>query len=151
MPLIVHRIGRSLGIAAILTTALLTSPALSPRAHAIIGGCGGDPIVILSNGTTIDLSTTAGADASAVRRIAYTLHAPAGTTMVSVTSLGVRETLSFHADNSPGDYNTVTRVDASTSNAPATTTTAVVPLLGVPMTGSVTGTTNEDLRIELAS
>lgn len=141
---------RPLGAAALLSAGLLASPLLTPQAHAIIGGCGGDPIVVLSNGTALDLSTTADTDASTVRQIAYTPHAPAGTWMVSVTSLGVGETLSFRADNTPDAYDTVTRVDASTAGAAVTTTTTAVPLRGVPATGAVTGTTNENLRISLA-
>ena len=68
--------------------------------------------------------------------------------MVSVTSLGVDETLSFRADNTPDAYATVTRVDASTAGAAVTTTAG--PPLGVPATGAATGTTNENLRISLA-
>jgi len=150
MVCITRRMVRPLGGAALLSAGLLASPLLAPHAHAIIGGCGGDPIVVLSNGTILDLSTTANTEASTVRQIAYTLHAPAGTWMVSVTSLGVDETLSFRADNTPGAYDTVTRVDASTSGAAVTTTTTAVPLLGVPATGAATGTTNENLRISLA-
>ncbi len=150
MVCITRRMVRPLGGAALLSAGLLASPLLAPHAHAIIGGCGGDPIVVLSNGTILDLSTTANTEASTVRQIAYTLHAPAGTWMVSVTSLGVDETLSFRADNTPGAYATVTRVDASTSGAAVTTTTTAVPLLGVPSTGAATGTTNENLRISLA-
>lgn len=146
-----RRGGRPLRVAAILTAGLLVSPLLAPRAHAIIGGCGGDPVVVLSNGATIDLSTTADTDAANVRQITYTLHAPAGTSLVSVTSLGVREVLYFDADNGPGVYDSVTRVDASTRDATATTTTSVVLPGGVPMTGSATGNTDENLRILLGS
>jgi len=145
-----QRLGRPLGAAALLSAGLLASPLLTPQAHAIIGGCGGDPIVVLSDGTTLDLNATADTDASTVRQIAYTLHAPAGTWVVSVISLGVDETLSFRADNTPNTYDTVTRVDATTAGAAVMTTTTVVPLLGVPATGSATGTTNENLRISLA-
>lgn len=141
---------RPLGGAALLSAGLLASPLLTPQAHAIIAGCGGDPIVVLSNGTALDLSTTANTDASTVRQIAYTLHAPTGTWMVSVTALGVNETLSFRADNTPDAYDTVTRVDASMAGAAVTTTTTAVPVVGVPATGSATGTTNENLRISLA-
>ncbi len=111
MPPMLWRRSRPLRVAALLTAGLLAGPPLAPHAHAIIGGCGGDPIVVLSDGTTIDVNATTDADASAVRRIVYTLHAPAGTRVVSVTSLGVRETLSFVADNAPGRYDTITRVD----------------------------------------
>ena len=145
-----QRLGRPLGGAALLSASLLASPLLAPRAHAIIGGCGGDPIVVLSNGTALDLSTTATTDASTVRQIAYTLHAPVGTQVVSVIALGVRETLSFRADNTPHTYSTVTRVDASTPDAAVTTKTTVIPLLGLPATGAATGSTNENLRISLA-
>ena len=140
---------RPLGAAALLSAGLLASPLWAPQAHAIIAGCGGDPVVVLSNGTTLDLSTTADTDASTVRQIAYTLHAPTGTWMVSVTALGVNETLSFIADTTPDAYDTMTRVDASMAGAAVTTTTTAVPLRGVPATGAVTGTTNENLRIAL--
>jgi len=145
----IRRLVRPLGGAALLSTGLLASPVLTPHAQAIIAGCGGDPVVVLSDGTTLDLNATADTDASTVRQIAYTLHAPAGTWVVSVTSLGVRETLSFRADNQPHSYDTLTRVEASTRAAVTTTTTAV-PLLGVPATGAATGSTNENLRISLA-
>jgi len=147
---ITRRLVRPLGGAALLSVGLLASPLLAPRAHAIIGGCRGDPVVVLSNGTALDLNATADTDASTVRRIAYTLHAPVGTQVVSVTSLGPRETLSFLADNAPHTYDTVTRVDATTAGAAVTTTTTAVPVVGVPATGSATGTTNENLRISLA-
>jgi len=145
-----RRLVRPLGGAALLSSGLLVSPLLAPHAQAIIAGCGGDPVVVLSDGTTLDLNATADADASTVRQIAYTLHAPTGTSVVSVTSLGVRETLAFRADNTPHTYDTVTRVDASVSDAAVTTTTTVIPLRGVPATGSATGATNEDLHISLA-
>ena len=130
---------------------LVSSPARSwrRRANAIIGGCRGDPIIVLSNGTALDLSATADTDPSKVGQIAYTLHAPSGVWVVSVTSLGPKETLSFLADNTPYTYDTVTRVVASTSGAAVTTTTIVIPLLGVPMTGSAAGATNENLRVSL--
>ncbi len=150
MPRSTPRLGRPLGAAALLSAGLLVSPLLTSQAHAIIAGCGGDPVVVLSDGTTLDLNATADTDASTVRRIAYTLHAPAGTWVVSVTALGVRETLSFLADTTPHTYGTVTRVDATTAGAAVTTTTTAVPLLGVPATGAATGTTNENLRISLA-
>jgi len=145
----IRRLVRPLGGAALLSAGLLASPVLTPHAQAIIAGCGGDPVVVLSDGTTLDLNATADTDASTVRQIAYTLHAPAGTWVVSVTALGVRETLSFRADNQPHSYDTLTRVEASTRAAVTTTTTAV-PLLGVPATGAATGSTNENLRISLA-
>ncbi len=147
----VQRGGRPLCVAALLTTGLLLGPLLTPDAHAIIGGCGGDPIVVLSNRVTIDLSTVANDSAPDVRRIVYTLRAPVGTRVVSVTALGVREVLRFDADNGPGRYDTVTRVDASTAHVAVTTTTSVVPLGGRPATGSATGATQENLHIHLVS
>ncbi len=147
---ITRRMVRPLGGAALLSAGLLVSPLLAPRANAIIGGCRSDPIVVLSNGTALDLSASADIDPSTVRQIAYTLHAPSGTWLVSVTSLGPRETLSFLADNTAQTYDTVTRVDASMAGAAVTTTTTVIPLLGVPATGSAAGATNENLRISLA-
>jgi len=47
-----------------LGAALALSPFLpgtAHTAHAAIGGCAGDPVVVLSNGATIDLSAVADA------------------------------------------------------------------------------------------
>jgi len=46
-------------------------------AHAAIG-CRSDPIVVLSNGVTLDLSATIYDDSSDVQQVNYTLQAPAG-------------------------------------------------------------------------
>jgi hypothetical protein len=131
LPSSLCRRGRPLCVAALLTAGLLAGPPLAPQAHAIIGRCAGDPIVVLSDGATIDVSATSNAEASAVCQIAYTLHVPAGTRVVSVTALGVRETLSVVADNAPGRYDTLTRVDASGPDGAMTTMTSGTPLVGV--------------------
>ena len=61
---VTRRLVRPLGGAVLLSTGLLVSPLLAPHAQAIIAGCGGDPVVVLSDGTTLDLKATANTDAS---------------------------------------------------------------------------------------
>ena len=137
--------------AALLAAALLAGVAPASRVHATIGGCAGDPIVTLSNGTSVDLSATVADDLSDVAQIVYTLHAPAGSSVTSVTSIGPKEVLRFVADNPPGVYDSATRVSTYTAAGVAVTaTTTVVPVGAVPATGSASGRDNETLLVRLA-
>jgi len=138
--------------AAIALSSLL--PGTTHTAHAAIGGCAGDPVVVLSNGATVDLGVVADASASDVQQIVYDLHAPAGTTIVGVISLGPLETLHFYADNGPTTYDTVTRVMAPASHSAVTATASVAAplsaLSGPTATASATGTDNQNLPLHLS-
>ncbi len=146
----IHFVKRPVRIAALLAGGLLVSSVAAPHAHAIISGCGGDPVVTLSDGTVVDLSATADVDGSAVRQITYTLHAPAGTSVIAVASLGVKEVLRFEPDNVPNTYDSVTRVDAPGTRVTATTITSVASATGILLgSGMKTGATNEDLALRV--
>jgi hypothetical protein len=82
------------------------------QAHAGFSSCQGDPVVSLSNGVVLDLSVSLDISASSVNQIVYTVHAPKGTKVVSVTytagSLQNKEVLNFVADQQSEQYLTDT-------------------------------------------
>lgn len=141
---------RSPRVAALLVAASLVSPLFAPQAHAIIGGCRGDPVVTLSNGTVVDLTTTVDDTLSDVRQIAYTLHVPPGVFAVAVVSLGPEETLQVVDDNPAQTYDDDTWVDTATTGVSARADMTIVPLIGLPATGSDTGTDHTTLSVHIA-
>jgi hypothetical protein len=79
-----HRKFTTRGLALLLSVMLGTMiPVL--QAHASLHSCEGDPVVTLSNGVVLDLSVHLDIDASFVDQVVYTVHAPQGTTVTSVT------------------------------------------------------------------
>jgi hypothetical protein len=136
-------------VAAFVGAGLLVSSFCAPRVHAHIGGCAGDPVVVLSNGDSLDLSTFVDDSLSDVRQINYTVHVPAGVREVVVLSLGPTETLQVVDDNPSGTYDTTTWVDTATMGVGATATTTIVSPLGLPLgllgAGSVSGTDHTPL------
>lgn len=94
--------------AGVFAAGLLASLLGAPHhAHAATG-CRSDPIVVLSNGTVLDLSAAIGADVSTVAQIGYTLHAPAGSTIARVVStdgdVQYNEQFTLRTDNPAGCY-----------------------------------------------
>jgi hypothetical protein len=120
-------------------------------AHASLGVCNGDPVVVLTNGVTIDLNAVIQDDLSDVRQVVYTLHAPRGTGVVSVvyTSglLGPKEVLRFYADNLPDTYDTATTVSTYASGITVKASTTAVPALGLPAGASNSGYVQQDLHV----
>jgi hypothetical protein len=122
-------------------------------AHASLGGCNGDPVVVLSNGVTIDLNASISDNLSDVQQVVYTLHAPGGTSVVSVvyTSglLGPKEVLRFYSDNLPSTYDTSTRVSTYSTGITVTTSTSVVPVTGLPASAWTSGYNQQNLRVSV--
>ncbi len=118
------RLSRRLLLApAILATSLLAGAFAPHAAHAAMGvGC--DPIVVLSNGRTIQMAATIGVtDPSVIGSIPWQLHAPVGTSVVSVTyndGVSAKEKLQFTADQPAGTYQTSVMVKASVNGASVT-------------------------------
>lgn len=124
--------------AASLLASLLGAP---HHAHAA-AGCRSDPLVVLSTGTILDLSAVIGADVSTVARISYTLHAPAGTSVVKVIStdgdVQYKEQFTLRTDNPTGVYGV--QVQVQTTPQPGTPPPLVVATIegGYAMTLGVT-------------
>src|SRR4029079_4822539 len=89
-PLSMHkttRLGRN-NICALLLLLLVGTLSLVGSAGAAIRGCRGDPIVTLSDGTTVQMTVDVAADVGNVTRIVYTLHTPAGSSVKNIAYTG---------------------------------------------------------------
>jgi hypothetical protein len=106
-------------------------------AHAAIGACRSDPIVLLSDGTTVQLYSDIYDAPSSVTTVSYVLHAPIGTTVLNVSypsdmATAIPETFQLIADATDATYHATTFVaDANgkvkiTTYAIATASTGVV-------------------------
>ena len=85
---------------------LLVYALAAPAARAAVV-CRADPVVTLSNGVTLDLQISVQDTLSDVQHVAYTLHGPAGTTLVSVSypdGTGSISSVQYVADNNTGNY-----------------------------------------------
>ena len=118
-----------------LLLGLAMSEAFAPISEAAVGGCRSDPIVVLSDGTILDVSADIGTAVSNVREIYYVVHGPRGVKLVSAIStptLGFqgKETFTYYADAAPNQYITETLVQTTYNqvNVTAHTTFANVTL-----------------------
>jgi hypothetical protein len=122
---------RALG-AALLAAGLLATGTATPAAHAALVRCSSDPILVLSNGVQVQMTSSYQGDASTVTMITYTLHAPSGTTLKSVTYTGGllagKETVVLDADQSAHGYSMDTYVNASTVGAGVSVSNKISPM-----------------------
>jgi hypothetical protein len=97
-------------------------------ASAAVSGCRADPIVWLSNGTSLRMTVSIAADVSQVQMITYTVHAPRGLTVKSIVYTGgalqAKERVVMLFDRTSG-YVIETRVDLGKTVASVTATAAV--------------------------
>lgn len=143
---------RVLLVAAVLAAGLLLAPSQSPRASAYISGCDTDPVLVLSNGMTLALTTHINDSAGDINAIVYTVHAPAGVSLDRVHSWGrLRrvETLLYFADNAAHTYGTHTVVTAGVDGVGVTATATLKWGDDVVASGSATGQGGQDLYVEL--
>ena len=94
--MLLMKVGKFWNVAAIaLIAALVLTLGVAPNpAAAGRSGCRADPVITLTNGTQIQIVTGIATDISDVQSIVYTVHAPAGSRVLSVvytySLLGVR-------------------------------------------------------------
>src|SRR4051794_28963160 len=81
------RVRQLLTIGGLLLGVLLSLQS-AEQAAAIVKACRGDPKVYLSNGTKVTMTASIAADASQVKLVTYTLHAPHGTSVDTVVYTG---------------------------------------------------------------
>jgi len=136
----------------VVVTTLALSLGQGLPARAEISGCMSDPVALLSNGVTVDLSAAINDVATDVAQVTYTLHAPVGTSVVgwsiSTGPLGPKETFQFYADNVPNTYNTTTLVSTLTPHISAVATTQAVSALARAR-GSRAGWNAQPLRVQV--
>src|SRR5438270_10644123 len=105
------RVARRAVFAGSLLLLLVVPGSLRPRlAMAGLVGCRSDPVVLLSNGSALDLSADIGDAQSDVQRVDYAVHVPAGIRIVAVLNtdglIGLAETFHFSSDNPTRQFNT---------------------------------------------
>ncbi len=132
------------GLAAFLAVTVATP------ARAALGVCGGDPVVVLSDGAVVDLDAVVNTSLSDIRGIAYTLHAPAGTVVVAIMSLGPQQTLDVINDTAPRTYTSVTTVATMGGPVGATAITTVTLTGGIIHTASIAGQSGQPLALRLS-
>ncbi len=114
-------------------------------AHATLRACRADPIVWLSNGESVQMTTAIAADAADVRKITYTLHVPEGLEATKIVYTGgaltSKEEVVFVADMLPGQYSTDTVVTMRQKGVSVTATTGTSGIYR----DEVTGLSNEHL------
>lgn len=88
---------------------ILVAFQLPGTASAAYVACGGDPILHLSDGSTLSVATIIGTDVSFVKSVIYTVHTPHGVKLQSVDWIGdpallAKESLVFHDDAQVNQY-----------------------------------------------
>lgn len=110
------RVRRPLLAMAFVCAGLVCGHLSSGAAHAVLAGCNTDPVVVLSNGVTVQMTGAITTDVSNLTAVIWTLHIPAGTSVVSVTyddNVSYKESLKYWADNLPNTYDGSVQVSTS--------------------------------------
>ncbi len=117
-----------------------------PTTASAVTACRSDPVVVLSNLKTLDLSATISDGSSDVKSVTYTLHAPRGTFVLAFVPtdalVGRVEHFVFYSDNQSNHY-TVTTYASTGTRVPVTA--SVLNILGA--SGRVSGYSNQDLTV----
>jgi hypothetical protein len=131
-----------------LVAALAALFAVSAPAYAAASVCRTDPVVILTDGTSIDISASINTSLFNLQHVTYTVHAPAGSRLLAVVHTpnlpGTTESFQFYDDGPADQIQTDTIVTTSTSNVGVTATT----IIGLRLR-SVSGMANEHLVVQL--
>src|SRR5687768_16693580 len=118
--------------------------------------CRSDPVVILSNGVTMDISADISTWPWRVQRVDYILHGPADVELVlavgTPTWLTSQETFTYYADQEAGEYHIETIVHTNQGNASVTANTILLSALGLQLDGeSVPGSEGQVLHAYLTT
>ena len=145
-----HHLTQVLITVGVLLVFLVATTPWSPVANAAFEGCRADPIVYLSDGTTLIVTVDIGTDASNITLIGYSIHVPRGVKMLDVEhtdppGFAGKAQFSFKDDARPNEYMTDTIVQLkSLKGIPIVATTTRNKLTKV-----VSGVNGEHLRATL--
>ena len=143
---------RPLVVSTLAAVALNALPVPPRLAHAQLAGCQSDPVLLLSNGTEIDLHASIDDSSDDVQQVTYMVHAPAGTRLVIETpgALGPKEAVQYAADQGLGHYTTTTVVDTGSGGVTVTATTQALAAGSVTAAlATVSGVSHQRLSISL--
>ncbi|HKP51243.1 MAG TPA: hypothetical protein VJ183_01180 [Chloroflexia bacterium] len=148
-----HRRTRNIIVVLVLFIALLGTVVAPGTTRAARGGCRGDPVMVLNDGTVIDILTDIGTEVWNVQRIEYIVHAPVGSRLVTTAYtnglLGIVERMTFLADAPGNRYTVDVVIYTATRNINVRATTTVVRLLGLDRE-SASGMDRQHLIMQLA-
>lgn len=135
---------------------LASGLAQSTSAHAQLAACRSDPVVTLSNLAVIDLQAGISDSLSDVKSVTYVVHGPKGTSKLAVvntdTLIGLKESVSYVADDSSGTYDVYTTVYTGQSGVAVTAYTTVVSPLGLTLSSpTVSGKSGQTLHTHVGS
>src|SRR4051794_23459175 len=104
-------------ICLLLAGLAITEP-LAPTLDAAAAGCRADPIIILSDGTILDVTADIDTAVSNVQAIHYVVHGPRGVKLlskISTPTLGFagKESFVYYDDAAPEQYITETLVQTT--------------------------------------
>jgi hypothetical protein len=133
-------------VAVTAIVAFATSAFGGATAQAALGPCRSDPVVVLSNLKTMDISALIQGTSSDLKSVTYTLHVPPGVRPLVVIPtdglVGQVEHFAWHADQPSGSY----AVDTYASTG--TTVPVTASVIGVlAASGTATGTSNEAITV----
>jgi hypothetical protein len=121
----------------LLLLALVFALALPTAAQARILACRSDPVVILSNGTILDLQAEVSTLLVNVRQVHYELHVPVGVTAIAWIHtpawLTSQETFTIIADQPANTYSASARAITRDGDATVTTHLILLSALGVKL------------------
>ncbi len=114
--------------------------------------CRSDPVVILSNGMTLDIGASISTLPWQVTEVHYELHVPRGVSLIlaihTPTWLTSQETFTLIADQPARSYNVVTTVRTNVGNATVSADTILVSALRLRLGGySATGMEGQRLSV----
>ena len=142
-----HRAARLLVLASLC--AVILTGLSQTAAFAKLVACRSDPLVLLSDGTLVDVSADIETLPFRVTEVHYTLHIPEGLTPILVvhtpTWLTTTETFTIFSDMPANRYSSETTVSTLASSVGVTARMLVN--LG---TGQASGVSGQSLRIDLA-
>jgi hypothetical protein len=136
---------------AVLSVGLLAGSLTAHDAHAEIVGCRTDPVVLLSNGTELDLSAAIDDSSADVQQVTFALHVPTGVRVIAYVegSLGAKESWQAYGDNTAGNYDVITTARTATPGAGVQATTQALGLIGVTLI-TVGGQANQPLSVHFS-
>jgi len=134
-----------------LLLVILTIFMLSGAVHAELL-CRSDPVVILSNGVTLDIGATISTLPWKVREVHYELHIPRGVFMLvaihTPTWLTSQETFTVYSDQDSNQYVVTTQVTTAEGDATVVADTTLVSALNINL-GRFTVSGLERTRLSL--
>lgn len=149
-----HRAIRFVASGVLLGIVCVAGPLLPRSAFALLSTCRSDPVVVLSNGATIDLQAGIQDSQSDVQGVVYAVHVPKGTRALSVVNtdglIGLVERVVVYSDSPAGTYTSDTSVSTGANNVGVTATTTVISSLGLTLgIKSVSGLSGQSLSIQI--